>query len=206
MTEGLPDAPVQPSLPSLPQLPELPRPPGLPGLSTPPCTRCPPRRPAAAGRERAPERGRTAEERSARIPGGGRPGPGGAAAHHAHHAARPSQTPAQQAPGGDPGSYGDQPAADGGVPRHGDAHAVAFGDRAPLPLMRGGTAVVTMDGTRDRHRDIPEFPGRSAPPPRAPRCAGRNRSALRPDPRVPDGSHRIPSRHSRNTSMAAGPR
>ncbi|MGW4606714.1 hypothetical protein ACWENS_26040 [Streptomyces sp. NPDC004532] len=160
VTEGLPDAPVQPSLPSLPQLPELPRLPGLPGLPTPPVHTLPapsaPQQPDGNGHPSAVER-RKSEAHG--FPAVAVQVPVAPPAHHAHHAARPSQTPAQQAPGGDPGSYGDQPAADGGVPRHGDAHAVAFGDRAPLPLMRGGTAVVTMDGTRDRHRDIPEFPG-----------------------------------------------
>ncbi|MBW8701403.1 IgA FC receptor [Streptomyces sp. MBT84] len=160
VTEGLPDTPVQPSLPSLPQLPELPRLPGLPGLPTPPVHTRPapsaPQQPDGSGHPSAVEQ-RKSEAHG--FPAVAVQAPVAPPAHHAHHSARPSQMPAQQAPGGDPGSYGDQPAADGGVPRHGDAHAVAFGDRAPLPLMRGGTAVVTVDGTRDRHRDIPEFPG-----------------------------------------------
>ncbi|MEU7966085.1 hypothetical protein AB0D09_21825 [Streptomyces sp. NPDC049097] len=158
VSEGLPEAPVQPSLPHLPGLPRLP---GLPGLPTPPVHTLPapsaPQQPD--GERRHPSAVEQRKSEAHGFPAVAVQVPAAPPAHHAPHPARPSQMPAHQAPGGDPGSYGDQPAADGGVPRHGDAHAVAFGVRAPLPLLMGGTAVVTADGTRDRHRDIPEFPG-----------------------------------------------
>ncbi|KPI12139.1 hypothetical protein OK074_8973, partial [Actinobacteria bacterium OK074] len=59
-------------------------------------------------------------------------------------------------PGGTPGN---QSAVDNGTPRHGDGHAVTFFHEAPTALVRGAAAVVTADGTSDRHRDIPVFPG-----------------------------------------------
>ena len=50
-------------------------------------------------------------------------------------------------------------AVDSGTPRHGDAYAVTGDDRAPLRLLAGVAARAAADGTRDRHRDIPVFPG-----------------------------------------------
>lgn len=63
------------------------------------------------------------------------------------------------APTGDPeGALGKQ-AADGTSFRHGDAHAVTLADRAPLRLVPGAAALVDAPHTRERHRDIPVFPG-----------------------------------------------
>ncbi|GGX67370.1 hypothetical protein [Streptomyces anandii] len=90
------------------------------------------------------------------------PGRGGSAA--GHRAAQMPQAlaepPAGQAPAGDPnGVLGDHPAGDFGAPRHGDAHAVTVDHRAPLRLLPGPAARAEAPRTRDRHRDIPLFPG-----------------------------------------------
>ncbi|MCZ0987409.1 hypothetical protein O1M54_20140 [Streptomyces diastatochromogenes] len=50
-------------------------------------------------------------------------------------------------------------AADGTASRHGDAYAVTLDGRAPLRLLPGTAARVDAPGTRERHRDIPVFPG-----------------------------------------------
>jgi hypothetical protein len=68
--------------------------------------------------------------------------------------------PSHQAPDGDPAHVlNNGSAADGGAPRHADAHAVTSDLRAPLRLVPGAAEVDIVTGTRDRHRDIPEFPG-----------------------------------------------
>ncbi|MFJ9830078.1 hypothetical protein ACIRU2_01555 [Streptomyces sp. NPDC101169] len=78
----------------------------------------------------------------------------------ARHAHAPAGAPAQRpTPPGDPdGALGKQ-AAEGTAYRHGDAHAIALDGRAPLRLLPGATARVDAPGTRERHRDIPLFPG-----------------------------------------------
>ncbi|MER5543483.1 hypothetical protein ABT072_13765 [Streptomyces sp. NPDC002589] len=80
----------------------------------------------------------------------------------AHTSARrgtPLGVPDRPAPTGDPGGVLGKQAADGTTSRHGDAYAVAFDDRAPLRLAPGATARVDAPRTRERHRDIPVFPG-----------------------------------------------
>ncbi|MFC3578352.1 hypothetical protein ACFOZ0_34855 [Streptomyces yaanensis] len=170
VAEGLADAPSQwstlPSLPSVPGLPGLPAVPGLPGLPgvpTPPVHTVP-----ALSVAQQPgggtEHGTTAEQRQTGAYGPGVPAATDATAgEHTHRApdlGRTAHLPRHQAPGGDPtGALGEQPAVDSGAPRHGDGHAVASNHRAPLRLVPGATAVATAGGTRDRHRDIPEFPG-----------------------------------------------
>ncbi|MGW1157279.1 hypothetical protein ACWD48_03365 [Streptomyces sp. NPDC002519] len=80
--------------------------------------------------------------------------------HRALRLPRPADAPLHRSPDGAPaGVSGAQSAGGDGTPRHGDGHAVAWNHRVPLRLLPGATAVVTADGTRDRHRDIPEFPG-----------------------------------------------
>ncbi|MFF3632847.1 hypothetical protein [Streptomyces sp. NPDC002250] len=78
----------------------------------------------------------------------------------ARHAHAPAGAPAQRpTPPGDPdGALGKQ-AAEGTAYRHGDAHAIALDGRAPLRLLPGATARVDAPRTRERHRDIPLFPG-----------------------------------------------
>ncbi|MEV7240186.1 hypothetical protein AB0N92_02820 [Streptomyces sp. NPDC093248] len=71
-------------------------------------------------------------------------------------AGAPAQRPT---PPADPdGALGKQ-VTDGTASRHGDAHAIALDGRAPLRLRPGTTARVDAPGTRERHRDIPLFPG-----------------------------------------------
>lgn len=48
---------------------------------------------------------------------------------------------------------------DNGSSRHGDAQAVTLDQRAPLRLVAGAAVWAEVPGTRDRHRDIPVFPG-----------------------------------------------
>jgi hypothetical protein len=67
--------------------------------------------------------------------------------------------PMQQNDGDPGGTLGNQSAVDNGTPRHGDGHAVTFFHETPMAFVRGAAAVVTADGTSDRHRDIPVFPG-----------------------------------------------
>ncbi len=50
-------------------------------------------------------------------------------------------------------------AVDGSASRHGDAHAVTFGNGAAPQLVPGAAARVDAPRTRERHRDIPVFPG-----------------------------------------------
>ncbi|MFJ9868479.1 hypothetical protein [Streptomyces sp. NPDC101165] len=76
-----------------------------------------------------------------------------------HRTAAALDAPAQPAPTGDPDGVLGKQAADGTAPRHGDAYAVALDGRAPLRLLPGTTARVDTPGTRERHRDIPVFPG-----------------------------------------------
>ncbi|MGH4034250.1 hypothetical protein ACQB60_35630 [Actinomycetota bacterium Odt1-20B] len=52
-----------------------------------------------------------------------------------------------------------QSVGDTSSPRHGDLHAAAFGDRAAVLLASGPVRASEGAPTRDRHRDIPEFPG-----------------------------------------------
>ncbi|GAA5706204.1 MULTISPECIES: hypothetical protein [Streptomyces] len=166
-----PSPPSPPSLPPLPSLPALPEPPslpGLPGLSglpTSPVQTLPapasPRQPGGTAAHAGSAEQRETQESPAAYgpPAVGASSAGGNVMHRAPHGAGPAQAPAQQAPGDPTGELGPQSAVDNGAPRHGDAHAVTLDHRAPLRLVPGATAVVTADGTRDRYRDIPEFPG-----------------------------------------------
>ncbi|MFF8425454.1 hypothetical protein ACF07Y_09840 [Streptomyces sp. NPDC016566] len=76
-----------------------------------------------------------------------------------HRAAAAVDAPARPAPTGDPDGVLGKQAAVGTASRHGDAYAVALDGRAPLRLLPGTTARVDAPGTRERHRDIPVFPG-----------------------------------------------
>ncbi|MGW5371212.1 hypothetical protein ACWES4_23600 [Streptomyces sp. NPDC004011] len=175
-------------VPGLP-VPGLPVPglpvPGVPGVSDPlpaqqvpvPVTTVPgPERPGgvapAAGRADRPGTGSAKGDGHYRAavpvrPSGATYGPGAVPAP----AQAPARTPAARAtapagapaklptPSGDPdGALGKQ-AADGTASRHGDAHAVALDGRAPVRLLAGATARADAPGTRERHRDIPLFPG-----------------------------------------------
>ncbi|MET8244805.1 hypothetical protein ABZV31_10510 [Streptomyces sp. NPDC005202] len=180
VVDGLAEARTKvPPVPSLPGLPKQPGPPslplpGLPGLSElpgqllpAPVTSAPrPQQPGdapSAGGHAPGGRSRAA----ARTPEAVGHGPRFTAEDiwagttlPAHPTSRAAHTPAQQAPAGDPnGALGSQSTAETGTSRHGDAHAVTLHDRAPLRLVPGAAARVDAACTRDRHRDIPLFPG-----------------------------------------------
>ncbi|MFF1355305.1 hypothetical protein [Streptomyces sp. NPDC058297] len=80
----------------------------------------------------------------------------------------PARTPATKAAGTSipapapafpSGSAVGQSAGDGSSTRHSDLAAAAFGSGATARLLPGSTAPSHAAPTRDRHRDIPEFPG-----------------------------------------------
>ncbi|WP_326578435.1 hypothetical protein OG889_16550 [Streptomyces sp. NBC_00481] len=180
VAEGLAGATSQ--LPPVSGVPSLPGIPGLPGWTTLPVETPPvdatPLEPGRAGAERPGstvdgDGGRNGEpaSRSASVAygpnavAGGAPAGGAVAvtAPHRHVGVGGSavvRVPAQQNPGGLPtGSLGRHSAVDNGGPRHAESYAVASPDPAPASLVPGAPATDAADGTRDRHRDIPEFPG-----------------------------------------------
>ncbi|MEU6800255.1 hypothetical protein [Streptomyces neyagawaensis] len=166
---GVPEWPDAPELdvPELPGLPGVPAWPTLPGETLP--VEVTPREP---GGVRPDEAGHDVDGGRERHVGpvravhgpfaGDRDVAAVAAAHRAagKGAARVGRTVEPQAPGGVPtGALGGHSAVDNGGPRHAEPHAVTSPHRAPLSLAPGATAADAADGTRDRHRDIPEFPG-----------------------------------------------
>lgn len=67
---------------------------------------------------------------------------------------------AQRSPGGPvTGVLGGRSGVDSGGPRHVEASTLASLDRAPLSVVPGAPVTDAPDGVRDRHRDVPEFPG-----------------------------------------------
>lgn len=181
VTEGLAGVQSQlppvtgvPSLPGMPGLPELP---GLPAWTTLPVESLPvvvtPQEPGRAGAERPG----SAVDGDSGSGGERAPGPasvvygpdaavGGAVAVSAlRRDAGAGDTPvvrvpAQHSPDGLPTSaLRRHSTVDNGGPRHAEPQAAASLDRAPLSLVPGVPADDAANGTRDRHRDIPEFPG-----------------------------------------------
>ncbi|GGQ53562.1 hypothetical protein [Streptomyces flaveolus] len=68
-------------------------------------------------------------------------------------------SPAHQAPtGGADGALGAGAGADGGAPRHGDAHAIAPHHQVPVRLVPGAVAHADVPEPRERYRDIPVSP------------------------------------------------
>ncbi|MER7716657.1 hypothetical protein ABTX99_06840 [Streptomyces flaveolus] len=68
-------------------------------------------------------------------------------------------TPTHQAPtGGADGALGAGAGADGGAPRHGDAHAIAPHHQVPVRLVPGAVAHADAPEPRERYRDIPVSP------------------------------------------------
>ncbi|RFC72741.1 hypothetical protein [Streptomyces sp. AcE210] len=147
----------------------LPAPPSMPGLPGEPGT------PGAAGDgAHAAPAPSTGTHAAAGHSDGARPGrreaveavgdvfaPAGASAV-------PARTPATEAAGTSTpapapafpsGSAVGQSAGDGSSTRHSDLAAAAFGSGATARLVPGATAPSHAAPTRDRHRDIPEFPG-----------------------------------------------
>ncbi|WEH15741.1 hypothetical protein [Streptomyces sp. VNUA24] len=67
---------------------------------------------------------------------------------------------ARWSPGGPvTGVLGGRSAVDNGGPRHMEASTLTSLDRAPLGVVPGAPVTDAPDGVRDRHRDVPEFPG-----------------------------------------------
>ncbi|WP_157857507.1 hypothetical protein [Streptomyces yerevanensis] len=167
---GAPASPWWPPLRVLPGL-ELPALPHLPGLPVLPGQTLPvgsqPQLPGGAAEENGSaghDAGEKSGDRSTGAYGpqvsGGHVAPDAGVRDNDEGARGAAQPPAHQEPESAPrGALGHGSAADNGSPRHGDAHAVAFSNRAQLRLVPGIAAVVTAAETRDRYRDIPVFPG-----------------------------------------------
>ncbi|TQE24103.1 hypothetical protein Sipo8835_20040 [Streptomyces ipomoeae] len=167
------EVPELPELPELPGLPELPELPGLPVLPVLPGKTLPadvaPQVPGGAGAERAGAVEVVGGERDAGpdvVVQGPQAWGGGVVAVAAGHRdagvgdARTARLPGPQSPDDLPtGALGGHSAADNGGPRHAEPLAVTSLHRAPLSLVPGVSAADVADGARDRHRDIPEFPG-----------------------------------------------
>ncbi|MDH6607837.1 hypothetical protein M2164_003472 [Streptomyces sp. SAI-208] len=170
----LPEWPSFPESPSWPTLPTVPGAPTVPGLPGTPVETLPVPAPATSAPQQ-PQSGEQTVESPAgdkgSAHGGAVYGPrfaghatvaGGAVRGPAHrtNSTSTAHAPAQQAPSDNPGGVlGGKSAVDNGSSRHGDAHAITPGHRAPLRLVPGAAASVEGAGTRDRHRDIPVFPG-----------------------------------------------
>ncbi|GHA14937.1 hypothetical protein GCM10010372_13280 [Streptomyces tauricus] len=174
-----PSVPQLPTLPGVPELPELPESPGLPLPAVPGQT-------LPVGSVAEPQQSGDASDQrqAAEKQSGGESGADGAALYgprfaggavavgddvrdqgHARSARNTQvtgavQAPVHQVPDGAPaGALTRHSAVDNGSPRHGDAQAVTLDERARPTLVPGAAADVTAGGLRDRHRDIPAFPG-----------------------------------------------
>ncbi|MEU8653199.1 hypothetical protein [Streptomyces sp. NPDC048737] len=76
------------------------------------------------------------------------------------HTGTGAHAPAERTPAGAPdGALGSASQLDGGVSRHGDAHAVPPQQRVPLLLVPGSAVRTDVVGIEDRYREIPLFPG-----------------------------------------------
>ncbi|WP_328640471.1 hypothetical protein [Streptomyces canus] len=165
----LPSFPESPSWPTLPTVPGVPTVPGLPGIpvrtlpAPAPVTSAPQPQPGDhAVTKPADDEGSAGDGAvyGPRVAGHGTVAED--AAHSSAHRTIPStaHAPAHQVPSDNQsGALGGKSAVDNGSSRHGDAHAVTLDNRAPLRLVPGAAASVDAAGTRDRHRDIPVFPG-----------------------------------------------
>ncbi len=173
--------PAIPGISGFPQAPAFPRVPAVPGVSQLPGVSALPVRtlplpgavvllPGGVGGSASHDGG--SEERGRVVGAVGLHGPGlgvatggvGAAVDRdgvrQRGGAGGEYAPGHRAPAGrGEGVLDSRSAADSGSPRHGDAHAVTVSQRTPVGLMPGAAARVEADGTRDRHRDIPVFPG-----------------------------------------------
>lgn len=169
----LPSYPESPSWPTLPPLPGTPSVPGLPGI---PGQTLPAPAPVTSAPQQSGSGGHAPEK-----PAGDKGSADGGAVYGPRFAGHGTVTdgtvrgsdhrttsaststahaPAHQAPSENPsGALGGKSAVDNGSSRHGDAHAITPNHRAPLRLVPGAAASVDAAGTRDRHRDIPVFPG-----------------------------------------------
>ncbi|WP_143671946.1 hypothetical protein [Streptomyces caniscabiei] len=181
---GLPEVPQSPELPNLPGLPGVPGWSTLPVESLPVGEVPQESGPTEAEKpDQVPDAdgGRDVGRDAARVPGpvagpvpvayGPTVGVGGAVAVPAPHrtaadaGAGAGDQPGVRAPGrqsqdGLPtGALGRHSAVDNGGPRHAGPHALATLPHTPLSLVPGAPAADAAGGTRERHRDVPVFPG-----------------------------------------------
>jgi hypothetical protein len=161
---SFPESPSWPTLPAVPALPTVPGLPGIPGSTLPaPVTSAPQPRPGDHAATKPTDDEGSAGQGALYGPRFAGDSTVTEAAVHpsAHHTTAPTaHAPAHQAPSDNQGgALGGKSAVDNGSSRHGDAHAVTLENRAPLRLVPGAAASVDAAGTRDRHRDIPVFPG-----------------------------------------------
>ncbi|MFJ8084825.1 hypothetical protein ACIQ6Y_29925 [Streptomyces sp. NPDC096205] len=168
----LPSAQPESGLPGLDEVPVFPAPSGLPGADQLDVAPRPvvPQGFAAEALDRALSGAPTeadaahhATGRGATLQGQGTfaelelTGASSRAADATAHPARGTDVP--QGPLPADGGPVNGSAGDSGSPRHGDAQAVTVNDRASLWLWAGAAVRADVPGTRDRHRDIPVFPG-----------------------------------------------
>ncbi|MFH8464293.1 hypothetical protein [Streptomyces sp. NPDC017991] len=177
---SVPQLPTLPGVPGLPESPVLPLP-AVPGQTLPTGSAAEPQQP---GRASGRPGGASDQQQAAEKQSSGESGESGATVYgprfagglaaagdgvrpqkHAGSARTTQVTGAVQAPvhqvpdGGPTGALAHHSAVDNGSPRHGDAQAVTLDERARPTLVPGAAADVTAAGPRDRHRDIPAFPG-----------------------------------------------
>ncbi|MFF1715474.1 hypothetical protein [Streptomyces sp. NPDC058268] len=165
---GTPGVPGLPSAPDVPDVPELPQPgPGHGAGAEPPAS------PAGQGEATARAHGARAESsygtgtgtRTSTHIGTGTTHPSGQQAHRTGHEPSPSPLPSPlpspfpSAPGDPVRTLGGQSAGDGSSTRHGDPCTASLDGRAPVRLLQGAGAGQVPAPIRERHRDIPEFPG-----------------------------------------------
>ncbi|MGW7085696.1 hypothetical protein ACWGH2_19690 [Streptomyces sp. NPDC054871] len=172
---ALPEAPALPDFPEKPTVPSIPTAPGVPELPEPGSgagsdtgdgvgvgadVGVEPQSPRA-GQSEATARARA--ESSYGTGTGTRTGisgdRGSGGAHRTGYEPSPSPTPFPSAPGDPARTLGGQSAGDGGSTRHGDPCAASLDSRAPVRLLQGAGAGQVPAPIRERHRDIPEFPG-----------------------------------------------
>ncbi|MFJ9540413.1 hypothetical protein ACIRPX_24510 [Streptomyces sp. NPDC101225] len=162
---SLPAVPV-PGTPSLPLPSTLPGLPALPGHTLPaPVVQAPQPGDAGQAAEAAVDGRRSAAGASGTAFGPQlgadltKPLSGTTRGLRAASAGRAPATP-HPAPDSDPADeLASRAAVDNGGSRHGGAHAVTLDHRAPVLFVAGSAARADAAGTRDRHRDIPVFPG-----------------------------------------------
>ncbi|MEU5248005.1 hypothetical protein AB0G81_28625 [Streptomyces asoensis] len=168
---GLPASPALPVPPVLAELPALPVIPAAPARTLPvPVVGAPGGRTAAAGADTDVV---TVVDAVAGTESYGPVGLGGGqgGGHAARDGDRVAPVHVGQARGQVPGPVRRGPAGgrdavlngvpvlDGGVSRHGDAHAVTASLPVPPRLVPGGAVRRDVTGTRDRRHDVPVFPG-----------------------------------------------
>lgn len=174
----IPRVPGMPGMPSLPQAPDLPRP--DPGAEPQPPQagdkpgdgRSDADAPAHEARKSSAARGNSSYGTDSSYGTGAGVGTGITylAGQQAHAASLLDRDTSDSAHGtghepfppapGDPGrTLAGQSVGDGSSTRHGDPGTASSDSRAPVRLLQGAGAGQLLAPIRERHRDIPEFPG-----------------------------------------------